>query len=241
VTQALHQILIVDDEPGIRGVLRTLLVAENYRPIEAETASRGLIEARSHKPDLLIVDLGLPDNDGLQLIREVRRWSPVPILVLSARAMEEQKIAALDAGADDYVTKPFSAAELLARVRATLRRKFRGAERIPRLKFGEIEIDLERRESQGPNGEIHFTPLEYRVIECLARGDGRIVTQRQLIEQAWGPDRLGDTRGLRVCIKNLRSKLEADPRRPRFLVTETGVGYRLTSSEAMPFSRAAAH
>lgn len=231
MTQALHLVLIIEDEPSIRSILRTLLSAANYRTIEAETANRGLIEARSHRPDLLIVDLGLPDTDGLNVIREVRSWSPVPILVLSARSMEEQKIAALDAGADDYVTKPFSAPELLARVRATLRRKFRATDLLPRLRFGDVEVDLERRESRRPGGEIHLTPLEYRVIECLARSQELIVTQSQLIEEVWGPDRLGDTRSLRVCIKNLRSKLEPDPRRPRHLITETGVGYRLKPSE----------
>jgi two-component system, OmpR family, KDP operon response regulator KdpE len=227
VTQALHQVLIVEDEPDIRGILRTLLKTAGYRVIETETAARAIVEARSHKPDLLLVDLGLPDADGVKVIRAVREWSPVPIVVLSARTMESQKIEALDAGADDYVTKPFSAPELLARVRAALRRNVRGAEQVPNLQIGPISIDLTRRQAIGADGDVHFTPLEYRVLESLARQSGMIVTQRQLINEAWGPDKAGDTRSLRVCIKNLRTKLEPDPARPQYLLTEAGVGYRL--------------
>jgi two-component system, OmpR family, KDP operon response regulator KdpE len=227
MTQAMHQILAIEDEPGIRNILRALLEAQQYRFIEADTAARGEIEARSHKPDLLLVDLGLPDGDGLDLIRRVRSWSPVPIIVLSARTMEEQKIAALDAGADDYVMKPFSTPELLARVRAALRRNVRGADQTPELSLGAVKIDLARREGRGPQGELHLTPLEYRVLESLARHAGLIVRQAQLIREVWGPERQGDTRSLRVCVKNLRTKVEPDPRRPRYLVTEAGLGYRL--------------
>jgi two-component system KDP operon response regulator KdpE len=223
----MHQILAVEDEPDIRRILRALLEGDQYRFIEAETAERGEIEARSHKPDLLLVDLGLPDGDGIDLIRRIRAWSPVPIIVLSARTMEEQKIAALDAGADDYVTKPFSTPELLARVRSALRRHVRGTEQIPLLRLGEVQIDLARRESRGPQGEVHLTPLEYRVLESLARHAGLIVRQAQLVREVWGPERLGDTGSLRVCMKNLRAKVEPDPRRPRYLVTEAGLGYRL--------------
>ena len=230
MTQAMHQVLIVEDEPGIRAVLRVLLEAERYRVVEAGTAERAGIEARTHKPDLLLVDLGLPDGDGLTVIRELRRWSPVPVVVLSARTMEEQKIAALDAGADDYVTKPFSAPELLARVRAALRRNVHSPEVIPQFRLGKIQIDLARRAAQGPEGEIHLTPLEYRVLECLARQAGSIVTQGQLIREVWGPDRLEDTRNLRVAIKNLRQKLEPDSSEPHHLITETGIGYRLCVS-----------
>ncbi len=231
MTQATHHILVIEDEPAIRDVLRVLLGKEGYMLIEADTAARAEIEARSHKPDLLLVDLGLPDADGLTVIRSVRTWSPVPIIVLSARTMEDQKIAALDAGADDFITKPFSALELLARVRAGLRRNARGAEQTPVLKLGSVQIDLARRQTHGADGDIHLTPLEYRVLECLARQTGMVVRQRQLLREVWGPDRLDDARSLRVCIKYLRDKLEPDPRRPRFLVTETGLGYRLCTDE----------
>jgi two-component system KDP operon response regulator KdpE len=227
----MHQILVIEDEPAIRGILRALLEAERYRFIEAETAARGAIEARSHKPDLMLIDLGLPDGDGVEVIRSVRKWSPMPIVVLSARTMEEQKIAALDAGADDYVTKPFSAPELLARVRAALRRNARGTAPASELRLGKLRVDLAHRETRGPAGDIHLTPLEYRVLECLARRLGSIVMQNQLVREVWGPERSGDTRSLRVCVKNLRTKLEPDPRRPRYLVTETGLGYRLRADE----------
>ena len=226
MTRAMHQVLVVEDEPGIRHVLRVLLEADHYRVIEAETAKRAEIEARSHKPDLLIVDLGLPDGDGLEVIRALRGWSPVPVIVLSARTLESQKIAALDAGADDYVSKPFSAGELLARVRAGLRRGVRGGGETTKIRIGEIEVDLERREARGPSGDLHLTPLEFRLLESFMRHTGMIVRQRQLLREVWGPARDADTRSLRVCMKNLREKLEPDPRRPRYFLTEVGLGYR---------------
>jgi two-component system, OmpR family, KDP operon response regulator KdpE len=229
MTEAMHQVLVIEDEPGIRAVLRVLLTAEGYRCIEADTALRAEIEARSHKPDLLLVDLGLPDGDGIKVIRRVRGWSTVPIVVLSARTMEEQKVAALDAGADDYIVKPFSAPELLARLRAALRRVTHAAPSAV-LRFGPVRVDLARREAQGAE-EIHLTPLEYRVLGCLAQQLGSIVMQRQLIREVWGPGREDDSRSLRVCIKNLRAKLEPDVRQPRYLITETGVGYRLRADE----------
>ena len=231
MTQAMHAVLVIEDDAAIRNVLRVLLQAERYRVVEAETAARAVIEARTHRPDLLLVDLGLPDGDGLKVIRDVRAWSAVPIVVLSARTMEAQKIAALDVGADDYVTKPFSAPELLARVRAALRRTTRSTDQPPVLQLGEISVDLARRETHSPDGSVHLTPLEYRVLQTLARQAGMIVTSNQLIREVWGPDRLGDTRSLRVCLKNLRQKLEADPARPQFIITEAGLGYRLRAGD----------
>ncbi len=234
MTQATHQILVIEDEPAIRNVLRVLLGGEGYKLIEADTAARAEIEARSHKPDLLLVDLGLPDADGLTVIRRVRAWSPVPIIVLSARAMEEQKIAALDAGADDYIAKPFSAPELLARVRAGLRRNARGLGADARSEARRHAGRSRATPGARPQGEIHLTPLEFKVLECLARQTGMVVRQRQLLREVWGPDRQDDARSLRVTIKYLRDKLEPDPRRPRYLLTETGLGYRLCTDDTAP-------
>jgi len=231
MTQAMHLVVVVEDEPGIRDVLRVLLVAAGYRVAEAENATRGEVEARAHKPDLLLVDLGLPDRDGVEPIRRVRAFSPIPIIVLSARTTEADKIAALDAGADDYVTKPFAAAELLARVRAALRRGATGEGRSVRIALGQLTVDLAKREVSGADG-VHLTPLEYRVLESLARHPGTIVKQDVLVREVWGPGQVGDTRSLRVCIRNLRTKLEPDPARPRYLVTEAGLGYRLRIDEA---------
>jgi two-component system KDP operon response regulator KdpE len=231
MTDAMHRILVVEDEAGIRDVLRELLETQGYAIVEAESATRGLVEARSHRPDLVLVDLGLPDRDGQSVIRDIRAFSPVPIIVLSARTMESEKIAALDGGADDYVIKPFSATELLARVRAALRRNARSIEQPPQFRLGAVTVDLALRTAEGPAGPMHLTPLEFRLLQSLARNAGLIVTQEQLIREVWGPDKVGDSRGLRSYIKMLRQKLEPDPRRPRYLLTEAGVGYRLQSTE----------
>lgn len=231
MTSAMFRVLVVEDDSALRGVLRTLLEANGYRCVEADTARRALLEARSHQPDLVVADLGLPDRDGIEVIRGIRGFSTVPVLVLSARTLESEKIAALDAGADDYVTKPFSSAELLARVRAALRRVARGTEGQPLLKFADITVDLGARSADSPAGPVHLTPLEYRVLGCLAQSAGLIVTQRQLIGQAWGPERIGDARSLRFHVSKLRHKLEPDPSRPRYILTEAGVGYRLMGSE----------
>ena len=227
----MHRILVVEDDAAIRNVLRALLHSDLYRVVEAETAARALLEARAHQPDLLLVDLGLPDGDGVKIIESVRTWSAVPIIVLSARTLEAQKIAALDAGADDYMTKPFSAPELRARVRAALRRSVRGTERAAVIQLGDITINLARREARATNRDVRFTPLEYRVIESLARQAGMIVTSSQLIREVWGPDRQDDTQSLRACLKHLRQKIEPDPARPQFIITETGLGYRLRTSD----------
>ncbi|HEX5650643.1 MAG TPA: response regulator [Steroidobacteraceae bacterium] len=235
MTDAMFRILVVEDDADIRRVLRALLEAEGYRVVEADSAARALVESRSHQPDVVLVDLGLPDRDGQALIRDVRRFSSVPILVLSARTLETEKIQALDGGADDYVTKPFNSGELLARVRAALRRNARSPERSPSLRIGSIAIDLATREARGSNGDaVHFTPLEYRLLVCLARAHGLVVTRDQLIGEVWGPDRMDDTRGLRAYVKGLRQKLEPDPARPRYLLTEPGLGYRLVAEQDEP-------
>ncbi len=227
MTTAPHAILIVDDEPQLRRVLFTMLATDGFRVIEATNAERALIEARSHKPDLVLLDLGLPDADGESVVEAIRRWSSVPIVVLSARVDEAQKIRALDAGADDYVTKPFSAGELLARIRSALRRAVKQTDGEGLLRLGEIELDLVKRRVSGPRGEIRLTPLEFRLIAALARHQGGVATQRRLLAEVWGPDHVEDTHYLRVYMKQLREKLERDPANPRYLRTETGVGYRL--------------
>ena len=232
MTRSAFRVLVIEDDPAVRSVLRALLKGQGYTLVEAATAARAVIEARSYRPDLLLVDLGLPDADGIAVIRRVRSWSTVPILALSAGDGEEEKIAALDAGADDYIAKPFSGAELLARVRAGLRRRSQGSQRPPVLKLGRISIDLARRHVRGPKGEVHLTRLEYRVLDLLAQQVGRVVARRELLREAWGPNRAADTNSLRVCISNLRTKIEPKPRKPRFLITVTGVGYRLCTDNA---------
>ena len=223
-------ILVVEDEPEIRRLVRTSLAAEGYRVVESANAERGIIDAGTQKPDLAIVDLGLPDMDGIDAIRRVRKWSPMPIIVLSARALERSKIDALDAGADDYVTKPFGMGELLARVRVALRHSFRSpAGEV--LRFGNVEVDLQKRVARREGREIHFTPLEFRLLGCLAKHLGMVVTHRQLLTEVWGPSHAEDTHYLRIYMKQLRDKLEPEPIRPRHLITETGVGYRLVADE----------
>jgi len=229
VTDAMFRLLVVEDDRDIRELLRTMLEAQGYRVVLAESAARALVEARSHKPDALLVDLGLPDRDGQDLIRDVRAFSTVPIIVLSARAMESEKVLALDGGADDYVTKPFQSNELLARIRAALRRSVRSADQSQVLEIGDVVINLETREAHGRDGPVHFTPVEFRLLACLARNLGLVVTQEQVIRDVWGPDRVTDTRGLRSYVKMLRQKLEPDPSRPRYLLTEPGLGYRLVA------------
>ena len=227
-----ERVLVVDDEAQITRVLRTALSAQGYDVRAANDPEEALRLFEDWSPDLIVTDLMMPGMSGVELCRRVRSKAATPIIVLSVRDQERSKVEALDAGADDYVTKPFSAPELLARVRAGLRRSARGAEQTSTLRLGSVEIDLARRSARGTDGSIHLTPLEYRVLECLARQAGMVVRQSQLLREVWGPDREDDARGLRVCIKYLRDKLEPDPRRPRFLVTEIGLGYRLYTDEA---------
>ena len=232
MTEANATILIIEDEPEIRRFLRTALATEDYRVVEAETGERGTIEAGTLKPDLVIVDLGLPDIDGIEVIRRIRKWSPLPIIVLSARAREQSKVEALDAGADDYVTKPFAVGELLARVRVALRHATRAPSGEEILAFGEATVDLQRRKASRAGTEVHLTPLEFRLLTCLAQHLGMVVTHRQLLREVWGPSHVEHTHYLRIYMKQLRDKLEDDPIRPKHLLTETGVGYRLVADEA---------
>ncbi len=224
-------VLVVEDEPDIRRFLRSSLGAEGYRVVEADTGARGAIEAGTQKADLAIVDLGLPDIDGVEVIRRIRSWSSMPILVLSARAQERAKIEALDAGADDYVTKPFGVGELLARVRAGLRHARRSRSGKKPLEFGRVSADFEKRVVTRDGADVHLTALEFRLLACLAQHAGMVVTHRQLLREVWGPSHVEHTHYLRIYMKQLREKLEPDPVRPRYLVTETGVGYRLLADE----------
>ncbi len=226
--------IVVEDEPQIRRFVRTALEGEGWQVVEADSAQRGRTDAANRKPDLLVLDLGLPDGDGLDLIRAVRGWSAVPIIVLSARADETDKIAALDAGADDYLTKPFGTGELLARVRANLRRPRQvqpgGAAAEPgALQFGGIEIDLAARTVRRDGAAVHLTPIDSRLLTVMAAHAGRVLTHRQLLREVWGPSHDGQNHYLRIYMGHLRQKLEADPARPRHLLTETAVGYRLVA------------
>ena len=222
-------VVVIEDEPQIRRFVRTALEAEGWLVHEAATVKKGLTEAGTRKPDLLVLDLGLPDGNGLDLIRDVRGWSAVPIIVLSARSDEADKIAALDAGADDYLTKPFGGGEVLARVRANLRRPRATApeDADPVFRFGDVEVDRTARLVRRGGAEVHLTPIEYRLLSVLMANAGRVLTQRQLLREVWGPSHAEQSHYLRIYMGHLRQKLEADPTQPRHLLTETAVGYRL--------------
>ena len=223
--------IVIEDEPQIRRFVRGALEAEGWRVHEAATLREGLAAAGTRQPELLVLDLGLPDGDGIGLIRDVRAWSAVPIIVLSARSDEADKIEALDAGADDYLTKPFGTGELLARVRANLRRpraSGSGEDSAEALfRFGEIEVDRAARLVRRAGVEVHLTPTEYRLLSVLVANPGRVLTQRQLLREVWGPSHSEQSHYLRIYMGHLRQKLEADPAQPRHLLTETAVGYRL--------------
>ncbi len=223
------EILIVEDDPQIRRFLRATFTAEQYRFHEAVTAAEGIAQAAARQPDLIVLDLGLPDRDGLEVINKVREWTQTPIIVLSARGQEKDKIAALDSGADDFIGKPFAVGELLARVRAALRRSATIAATANGASFraGDIEVNLARRIVTVHGNEVHLTPIEYKLLQTLIRHAGKVITQRQLLIEVWGPQHSEQAQYLRVYMAQLRRKLEIDPARPRHFLTEPGVGYRL--------------
>ena len=230
IIESAAQILIVEDDPQIRRFVRMSLEAEHYRVCEAENAKRGAIEAGTRRPDLVILDLGLPDGEGIDLIRDLRAWTGIPILVLSARTDERDKIAALDTGADDYLTKPFGTGELTARVRAILRRGGRMAETSSSaLAFGNVRVDLQAHTVTRSGASVHLTVVEFRLLAYLVTHQGKVLTHRQILREVWGPTHVEDTHYLRVYMAHLRHKLEDEPARPRHLLTETAVGYRFVA------------
>ena len=225
-------VLVVEDEPQLRRFLRTALTAQGFRIVEAETVREALIVATTHNPELILLDIGLPDGNGIDLTRRIREWSRVPIIVISARGKEDDKVTALDAGADDYLTKPFGVNELLARIRVALRHALAAASgpAEPVLEIGPLRLDLTRREVLVSGAEVHLTPLEYRLLALLAQNAGKVLTHRQILKEVWGPGSVHETHYLRVFMAQLRRKIEPDPARPRLLLTEPGVGYRMRES-----------
>lgn len=226
-----YHIVMIEDEPQIRRFVRAALEAEGYVVVEAQTGKRGLMETATRRPDMVIVDLGLPDSDGVDIIRDMRSWSHLPILILSARTQESEKVSALDAGADDYLTKPFGIPELLARVRALLRRAARPhAEDAEVIRFGDVEVNLITRTISRNGAIVHLSVIEYRLLVALITNAGRVLTHRTLLRDVWGPNQVENTHYLRVYMSHLRRKLEMDPNRPKHILTESGVGYRLLLS-----------
>jgi two-component system KDP operon response regulator KdpE len=229
MTRAMHRVLIVEDDPAIRKVLTVLFETNGFRIVAADSCELAIQQARTHRPDVCIVDLGLPDGDGMEFIRNVRTWSPVAIIVLTARVAELQRLSAFEAGSDDYVIKPFSSPELLARVRAIMRRITRNNQPDAVLKLGRATVDLGNRITRGPHGdEVRLTPLEHRIMECLARHADSVVTHTEVLKEVWGPHQ-ADVRSLRVYVASLRTKLESNPAHPKYILTEPGVGYRLVT------------
>ena len=225
-----NRVLIVEDEADIRRFVRLALENEGHEVLEASTLKRGLMEAGTRRPDLIILDLGLPDGDGVYLIRDLRAWSAMPVIVLSARSGEEEKIVALDAGADDYLVKPFGAGELMARVRAQLRRITSADTQGALVSFGQIVVDLTARLVTRHGETLHLTPIEYRLLVFLITHSGRVVTYQQLLKGVWGPGHLENSHYVRVHMANLRKKIEENPSMPRHIVTESGIGYRFVIS-----------
>jgi two-component system KDP operon response regulator KdpE len=221
-------ILLIEDEPQVRRFLRASLQSEGYRLVEAETGQEGLKMAATCNPELVLLDLGLPDLDGLEVIKKLREWSSLPIIILSARGQDQDKIRALDLGADDYLTKPFSAGELLARIRVGLRHSaVQGdGQKEHILTFDYLKVDLSKRQVFLDDKEIHLTPIEYRLLNVLIRHAGKVITHNQLLREVWGPNYTDQISYLRVYMTQLRHKLEKDPTRPRFFINEPGIGYR---------------
>jgi two-component system KDP operon response regulator KdpE len=222
-------ILVIEDDAQMRRLLRAVLSNEGYHLIEATTAQEGIKQVGLRHPDLIILDLGLPDRDGLEVTRDLREWTSIPIIVLTARSKENDKVAALDIGADDYLTKPFGTNELLARLRVALRHAIQEVQgsNDPIFTVGDLRVDLAYRRVFVGDKEIHLTPIEYQLLLLLIKYAGKVITQRQLLHDIWGPDYINETHYLRIYMGQLRHKLEADPTRPRYLITEPGVGYRL--------------
>jgi two-component system KDP operon response regulator KdpE len=229
MSQSVPTVVVIEDDPQMRRFLRTGLAAQGFQVFEASTGERGLIEAGTRKPDLVILDLGLPDMDGVAVVRSLREWSTLPVVILSARSAEEDKIQALDAGADDYLTKPFGIGELLARLRVALRHSARTGDGSDSEVYssGRLKVDLQKRLVYVDDQEVHLTPIQYRLLSVLVRHTGRVMTQRQLLKEVWGPASTDNAHYLRIYMSQLRRKLEADPAKPEFLLTESGVGYRL--------------
>ena len=229
MTDSASVAVLVEDEVQIRRFVRSALETENWRVFEADTVKQGLIEAGTRKPDVVILDLGLPDGSGIDFIRDLRTWSTVPVIVLSARVQETDKIEALDAGADDYLAKPFGVGELLARVRAVLRRKAATGSKDGSavFRFGDVEVDQEKRLVRKREQDVHLTPIEYRLLSMMIANLGRVLTHRQILREVWGPAYVDQGHYVRIHMAHLRQKLEDDPAQPRHLVTETAIGYRL--------------
>ena len=221
-------ILLIEDEPQMRRFLRAALGGHDYRLVEAATAKEGLAHAAGRNPDVILLDLGLPDTDGLEVTRRLREWTRTPIIVLSARGREQDKVAALDLGADDYLTKPFGVEELLARIRVALRHASLppGASPDPVFEADDLKVDLARRQVFRAGQEVHLTPTEYKLLATLVRHAGKLLTHRQLLHDVWGSNFISQTHYLRIYVMQLRQKIEHDPTRPRLLLTEPGVGYR---------------